>query len=49
MTPKTQPFLRKTQSGNLEIVNAIRQEPQVAASARPSENGPKLSDRPPGF
>ncbi len=49
ITPKTQPFLRKTADGTLQIVGAVRQ--QVAQQTLPIDavNVPKVSDRPPGF
>jgi hypothetical protein len=46
ITPKSQPYLRKTASGALQIVGATR---EVVASNKPPDNAPKLSDRPPGF
>jgi hypothetical protein len=47
VTPKSQPYLRKTANGALQIVGAVR-ETAVAAN-KPAENAPKISDRPPGF
>jgi hypothetical protein len=46
VTPKIQPFLRKTPEGALQIVGATRQQEQVA---RAESVTPKVSDRPPGF
>jgi hypothetical protein len=46
VTPKSQPYLRKTAGGALQIVGAVR--PEVIAQAAAAA-GPKLSDRPKGF
>lgn len=48
VTPKIQPFLRKTPEGALQIVGAIRQQDQVAKAEAPVIV-PKVSDRPAGF
>jgi hypothetical protein len=47
VTPKSQPYLRRTTTGALQIVGAVRQEENVAR-AEPVIV-PKVSDRPPGF
>lgn len=48
VTPKSQPFLRRTPQGALQIVGAIRQERETVAQVEPV-NVRKVSDRPPGF
>jgi hypothetical protein len=48
VTPKIQPYLRKTPEGALQIVGAVRQQEQVASADAPVVV-PKVSDRPPGF
>lgn len=48
VTPKTQPYLRKANGGALQLVGAVKQDPRVA-QAKPTDNVPKVSDRPPGF
>jgi hypothetical protein len=47
VTPKSQPFLRRTDGGLLQIVGAIRQQDNVAKALPVTV--PKVSDRPAGF
>lgn len=48
VTPKSQPYLRKTANGALQIVGATRETVASNGNKTP-DNAPKLSDRPPGF